>query len=152
MFLKMISEQCKDNFLKLAIELCRADGNFGDAEWEMMRLYGEEAGKPEDELTRYYEGLIKQEQDGEKSSQRDARIRGLIENIKDHSEERERKIILFELLGLAYADAEFGKEEKEFIQDIKDSWGIEDGFVKEASLLLDQYMELQKKITKHVLG
>ena len=25
MFLKMISEQCKDNFLKLAIELCRAD-------------------------------------------------------------------------------------------------------------------------------
>lgn len=149
MFLKMVNEQCQDDFLKLAMELCWTDGNFGDAEREMMRLYGEEVGKTDEELAIYYEGV---EKDRGKSSPCKSRMRSLIENIKDNSEEQERKIILFELLGLAYADADFAKEEQEFIQSTKEVLGIEDVFVKEASLLLEQYMELQEKITKHVLG
>ena len=96
--------------------------------------------------------MEKKEKDKEKSSQCKSRIRNLVENIKDNSDEQERKIILFELLGLAYADADFAKEEQEFIQSTKDVFGIEDVFVKETSLLLEQYMELQEKITKHVLG
>ena len=50
------------------------------------------------------------------------------------------------MLGLAYADVDFAKEEQELIQSTKDVFGIEDEFVKEASLLLEQYMELQEKM------
>ena len=100
----------------------------------------------------YTEELKKLEKDGEKSSQRQSRIRSLVENIKDNSEERGRKIILFELLGMAYADSDFAEEEKEFIQSIKEAFGIEDAFVEKTSRLLESYMELQEKITKHVLG
>ena len=128
------------------------DGNFGDEEQEMMYLYGDEIGKTGEELTLYCEELKNLEKDGEKSSQRKSRIRSLVENIKDNSEERGRKIILFELLGLAYADADFAEEEKEFIQNIKEVFGIEDAFVEKTSRLLESYMELQEKITKHVLG
>lgn len=152
MFLKMLNDKCQDDFLKLAIQLCMEDGNFGDKEQEMMYLYGDEIGKTGEELTLYYEELKKLENDGEKSSQRKSRIRSLVENIKDNSEERGRKIILFELLGLAYADADFAEEEKEFIQNIKEVFGIEDAFVEKTSRLLESYMELQEKITKHVLG
>lgn len=152
MFLKMLNDKCQDDFLKLAIQLCMEDGNFGDKEQEMMYLYGDEIGKTGEELTLYYEELKNLEKDGEKSSQRKSRIRSLVENIKDNSEERGRKIILFELLGLAYADADFAEEEKEFIQNIKEVFGIEDAFVEKTSRLLESYMELQEKITKHVLG
>lgn len=152
MFLKMLNDKCQDDFLKLAIQLCMEDGNFGDEEQEMMYLYGDEIGKTGEELTLYYEELKNLEKDGEKSSQRKSRLRSLVENIKDNSEERGRKIILFELLGLAYADADFAEEEKEFIQNIKDVFGIEDAFVEKTSRLLESYMELQEKITKHVLG
>ena len=152
MFLKMLNDKCQDDFLKLAIQLCMEDGNFGDKEQEMMYLYGDEIGKTGEELTLYYEELKNLEKDGEKSSQRKSRIRSLVENIKDNSEERGRKIILFELLGLAYADADCAEEEKGFIQNIKEVVGIEDAFVEKTSRLLESYMELQEKITKHVLG
>lgn len=152
MFLKMLNDKCQDDFLKLAIQLCMEDGNFGDEEQEMMHLYGDEIGKTGEELTLYYEELKKLEKDGEKSSQRQSRIRSLVENIKDNSEEQGRKIILFELLGMAYADSDFAEEEKEFIQSIKEAFGIEDAFVEKTSRLLESYMELQEKITKHVLG
>ena len=151
-FLRMMNAKCQDDFLKLAIELCRADGNFGDAEREMMRLYGEEAGKTDEAVTRYYEEQEEKEKAGESAFQCESRIRGLIEAIKDHSDEKERKIVLFELLGLAYADAHFAKAEKKFIRSAKDAFGIEDDFVEKAAPLLEQYMDLQKKITKHVFG
>ena len=157
MFLGMIGNQCRKDFLELAIELCMADGNFADDEREMLRQYGVEVGvvgteSAEVMMNRYEKAITEKENNGEDSCKRDFRIHTLIERIKDNSDERERKIILFELLGLAYADDNFAEEEKKFIREAKEVFGIEDEFVEKAMLLLEQYMELQEKITGYVLG
>lgn len=61
-----------------------------------------------------------------------------------------RKIVLFEILGLAYADGEYEDTEDDFIIQFATAIGLNKETVEEQETLLVEYLEILKKIVQIV--
>lgn len=166
MFLNKLKPENQEKFLQLACILCHADGNYAEQERQMMRLYSAEFER-EDGVSIVEKFEADEEahsQEGEKDFQLAYRFRSVIEDVKENSNMKERKIILFELMGLSYVDKSFSEREEKLIEDAYEAFEFkEDSFtliqdreyyfdIAAVKRMFNEYMELQKEMTSYVLG
>lgn len=133
MYLKMLNESQKELFLELAYDLAVADGNYSSEEQKIIAGYCEEM----------------QMNYGQKLSTRP--INEIIELIRKGCQECEKRIIVFEAIGLAVIDSKYDKSERKIIESMIETFELENGFEIECEELIKEYMELQNRMNKLVI-
>ncbi len=165
MFLNKLKAENQERFLKLAGMLCYADGKYTNDERQMMRLYAAEVGEKTaiPVIEKVEEEEARHSQEGEKDFQLAYRFRSIIEDVKDNSDMKERKMVLFELMGLAHADKSFSESERKLITDSSEAFEFNEDMltrlndrdhyfnIHEVEEILTRYVELQKEMTRYVL-
>lgn len=122
MFLGELLENEKRLFWELANYLVLADGKIADGEVEMLEAYKEELGKKDYII--------------EKSSYSAKEL--ILENNLDL---RKKKIIFFELLGLAFADNKYVDSEKKVLNEVKQAFNISDEDEREMLEIIQKIMD-----------
>lgn len=134
MYLAMFDEKQKQLFLGLAYHLASIDGDYSEEEKGMMESYCHE---------------MKINFDLEKLNKS---IENIVEEIKVEFGEREKKIVIFEATGLAMADNNYDKTEREFIHSIMIDFGIEETFDQKCETVINEYIEFQNKLNRMIIG
>lgn len=133
MYLPLFNEEQKKLFLELAFHMVMADGVFSDEERNVMDCYYSEMKcKPLDDKS------IRE-------------LNPVFNDIKAKFGEKEKKILVFEMLGLALADGDYAKEEKKIMEDLLKHLDISPDFEDKCKAVLGEYFNLQNKINKLVL-
>lgn len=132
MFLHLMRDENKKLFLALTKALCHSDGHFSDDEKEMLAVYCKEMGISDDgaETVSAYADLMDQ--------------------LAAESDAREKKIIVFELLGLAHVDKDFSEDERRFVDELRDAFGMEADDITRAEQLIRDYLDLQGRLNRFV--
>ena len=123
MFLAELLEDEKKLFWELANSMVFVDGKIVDGEIEMMEAYKKELGEETYLIERP-----------------SCTITEILET-KNDIEGRKKKIIYFELLGLAYADKEYVDSEKMLLNDVKKTFNIMDADEKAMQEIIDRIMD-----------
>lgn len=134
MYLSMLREEHKTVFLELAYELAFLDNDFSEKERIMIESYCNEMRVEVPTIIR-------------------ARtINEIVESMKSDWEDREKKMVVFEIIGLAMVDGNYDNVEKKAVEDIAAVLQIEESFVEQSEVLLNEYLEMQNKINRLVLS
>ena len=129
MFLSHFNYEQRKQFLGLAIEILGIDGSIDAQEESSLRALC-----------------------GEMSLSRNDGIQNPKENIASvFQTEPERRILLCELIGLAYANYEFDPTELQYIEQIAQAVDMDKHMVEQLYELVRQYGELEQKIASVVL-
>lgn len=132
MFLHSITDKQKELFMKLAIKAAEANGIVNLEEKNMLKAYGIEMGiKP------IYET--------------DATTEEIVSELKNLCDDKARRIIIFEILGIMISDSEYDDKEKEFIENLAEAFSIPKEQKDQMFALINEYFEVFKKISKLVL-
>lgn len=134
MYLSLLKEEQKGVFLELAYEMAFLDNDFSEQEKLMIESYCNEMRMAVPPVIRARS------------------IAELIETIKKDWGEREKKIVLFEIIGLAMIDSNYDEKEKKSIVSMTEIFGLTDEFRDECEVLLKEYVEMQSRINTLVLG
>lgn len=130
MYLHLLSETNKASFMAIARAICAADGNFSDSERFMLDIYAKEMGLASIES----------------SIAADEAVTTLAETGSD----KEKRIIVLELVGLSLADADFSAEERAFLQAIVEKFNISEEFVSQCETAVGRYLDLQNEFNQLV--
>lgn len=133
MYLSMLKSDLKNNFLKLAYHLAYSDGDYSEEETVMIRQYCEEM---DIQFLPYEESTD---------------ISKIIKYIALNSNETEKKIIIFECIGLAMSDNKYDESEKIFIKEISETFNVSLDFAHECELLINEYFKLQNRINSLII-
>lgn len=133
MYLSLLEEEKKRVFLELAYEMAFLDNDFSEKEQLMIESYCNEM------------------QIDVPSVIRARSMADLIETIKEEWEEREKKIVLFEIIGLAMIDGNYDEKERKSIASMTEVFGLRDKFRDECEILLKEYVEMQSRMNILVL-
>lgn len=134
MYLSMLNDTQKELFLELAYKLASIDGNYTEQEQFMIKGYCAEMQ------------IEFQHIDISKS------IEEIIELMQAECSEREKRIILFEAIGLALIDSDYDERERKMVGNMVEVFRIKNGFDKDCEKLLKEYIGLQNRINTLVLG
>ena len=129
LFLNKLSTKEQDVFIELAILLSNADGIISDEERELFENFGEEMNR---------------KLDLDFESARD--VENILADSKDFSQYSKR-IIFFELMGLALCD-ELDDKEKSLIKKLADSYSISEGDIIFMQQIVSELFSVYKKINK----
>lgn len=128
MFLNLLSNSEKEAFLEMAVQLANSDLDFSVDEANIINQYRVEMNLSEQIYT----------------------IKGLhitqCINLFSSSTKQTRNIVYFELLGLALCDENFGSKEVEFMDKVRDSFGIDRNKISEMVNCINNLTEIYKKI------
>lgn len=130
MYLHLLSETNKASFMTIARAICAADGNFSDRERFMLDIYAKEMGLASIES----------------SIAADEAVTTLAETGSD----KEKRIIVLELVGLSLADADFSAEERTFLQTVVGKFNISEEFVSQCETAVGRYLDLQNEFNQLV--
>lgn len=133
MYLALLKQNEKENFLKLAVALSSADGNFGEEEHFMISQYCDEMG-----IDNHIPNDIEKEL--------------VVNEIAVDSSEQNKKIIIFELLGLAMSDKNFAEAEETLILSLAKKLGLNAEYVASCKEMITRYLELQNQINNYIIG
>lgn len=133
MYLALLKENEKEQFLSLAVALACTDGDFGKEEHFMITLYCDEMGVEDHIPTIADKNLI-------------------IDEVIKNSEIQNKKIFIFELIGLAMADNSYEESERTFLNDTAVKFGLNENYVKNCENIISEYLQLQNKINNLVIG
>lgn len=133
MYLALLKQNEKENFLKLAVALSSADGNFGEEEHFMISQYCDEMG-----IDNHIPNDIEKD--------------FVINNIANDSSEQNKKIIIFELLGLAMSDKNFAEAEETLIITLAEKLDLNADYVSSCKEMITKYLELQTQINNYIIG
>ena len=131
MFLNQLLDEEKKAFISLSIYAANADGDFSIEEKSMFQEYCKEM-------------------DLESFSAKDIISMDDIVNTFKMSEEHNKKIALFELLGLVYSDGMYKDEEKKFVMDFVKKIDLAENIVEEQLKLVIKYLDVLKEIVQVV--
>ncbi|MBP3476662.1 MAG: hypothetical protein J6K48_10130 [Lachnospiraceae bacterium] len=134
MYLSLLKEEQKRVFLELAYEMAFLDNDFGEKEQFMIESYC-------NEMQINVPPVIRARSMAE-----------IIETIKEEWEGREKKIVLFEIIGLAMIDGNYDEKERKSIVSMTEIFGLQDKFRDECEILLKEYVEMYGKMNTLVLG
>lgn len=134
MYLMMLNEKQKHLFFELAYHLAAIDGNYSKEEALMMESY-----RCEMQIGVIPQGESRQSQN-------------IISDMQSTCGEREKRIIVFESIGLAMADNIYNESEKALIQSLIASFNIEKSFAQKCEKGLHEYIEFQNKLNKLIMG
>lgn len=135
MYLSLLREDEKNLFLELAYEVSNIDGDFGEAEKIMIDSYCEEM-------------KIVNNIDFDYKSHAEEIEKNIIENCGM----RTKKIIIFEIVGLAMSDGKYDVEEKEYISKLAEKFMIDNDYIYKCENVIDEYMSFQNRINMLVIG
>lgn len=130
MYLHLLSETNKASFMAIARAICAADGNFSDSERFMLDIYAKEMGLASIES----------------SIAADEAVTTLAETGSD----KEKRIIVLELVGLSLADEDFSAEERAFLQAVVGKFNISEEFVSQCETAVGRYLDLQNEFNQLV--
>ena len=133
MYLRLLSKREKELFIGLAQHLILADGENSVEEEKMILEYCEEMHIP-------------YEKDSIKMTEKE-----IIEELAIISTFQAKKIISFELMGLALVDKCYHEKEQEMIQGMNKCLKIDDDFERKCKELIIGYIKLQNEIEKFIL-
>ncbi|MCI5806526.1 MAG: hypothetical protein MR029_09390 [Clostridium sp.] len=109
MFLQVMNMEEKGKFLELVYKIANADGEYAEEEQEIIDSYKNELELNEIHDTCDIDGLI---------------------SYFSGKETRLKKIVLFEIIGLVYADDKLVKEEKDILNKITAIFGLSDEIIE----------------------
>ncbi len=132
MFLEMLKDEQKDLFLQLAVQAAKANGKFDETEKEMLIKFANEMNI-------------------EPKSESDKSIDELTEELAKITGKKERKIILFEAIGILNSDGEFDEKEAEYLANIAKKFEISKEDLEYMMSLVSYYVELFDEIVYTVV-
>ena len=119
MFLNLLNSKEKDNFLKLAVAAIKADGVIEETEMQTLSTYANEMQIPvcntDDPVD----------------------VDAVVSEFSLNSTAQVKRIVLVELLALAFADGDYSSEEKGLVQQIASAFNFNDDFI-------DNVVDLEK--------
>lgn len=125
MFLQIMNTEEKEKFLEFVYKVANVEGECAEEEQEIINSYKNELGLSEISETSDIEGLI-----------------GYFSTKVDEM----KKIVLFEIIGLINADDKIAKEEKDVLNKVVASFGLDNEVVERiksaAKKLQDVYDEV----------
>lgn len=122
MFLNSLSSNEKNNFMKLAIAVIKADGVIENNEKQVLTAYANEMQIGIEDADVQYD------------------IDHIIESLSKESTDQSKRVIFVELLALAFADGNYTDEEKNIIQKLAKSFNLGEDFIERAINLQDSYI------------
>lgn len=122
MFLNSLNSTEKDNFMKLAVAVIKADGVVEESEKQILSAYANEMLIPVCNL----------------DEQCDAD--SVIKEFALNSTPQTKRMIFLELLALAFADGNYATEEKTLVQQLANVFEIDRTFIERAINIEDAYM------------
>lgn len=128
MYLSMLSTEKKELFLDLALTIVYADGDYSNEEKVVLESYCQEMNidferdKPTLPLNKLLDKIAK------------------ITNIQ------EKKIIVFESIGLSMADNDFDGNERKIIHLMSLYFCLDEDFLSNCETIIGEYMLLQNRI------
>lgn len=122
MFLNSLNPTEKDNFMKLAMTLIKADGVVEESEKQILSAYANEM--------QIQVRSLDEQCDTDK----------VIEELAKSSSLKTRRIIFLELLALAFADGNYVAEEKELLKCLANAFELDKTFIDRAVNLEDAYV------------
>ena len=134
MFLMELNEKEKELFWKLAVNLVMADGVISEAEVDLLGQYQKEMGTDFELET---EGAPSADELSKEIAACESRI---------------KRVIYFELLGLAYSDNDFAKEEQEMLDVYAKATCISDNDCKKMKECIDEIYEVYFKLAVVING
>lgn len=122
MFLNSLNPTEKDNFIKLAVAIIKADGVVEESEKQILSAYAKEMQIP----------VCSLEEQGDTVK--------IIKEFAETSTYQTKKIIFLELLALAFADGNYAVEEKTLVQQLANAFKFDQTFIEQAINLEDAYV------------
>ncbi len=127
MFLNKLTSAEKEAFVSLSVHAAKVNGIVEDAEYEMIEEYCKEMGIV------FFDAKNIIEMD---------RIVGVFKD----AEEKNKKIVLLEIIGLLHADSNYDEKEKSFAVEFAKKIGLTEDDVNIQSGLIDKYLVLLKEM------
>lgn len=134
MYLQLLKENEKKFFLSLANAVSLLDGILGDEEQQMLDSYCTEMGVS----NRLLQEIIP--------------LDNAINSLVNETSLLTKKIIIFELVGLAMSDGSYDKVEKDFIISLIHKFGLTNDYLSKCQTYISDYISLQSKINTLVVG
>lgn len=134
MFLSLLNQKQKKLFFSFAYNLATIDNDFSENEKILMKSYSVEMNM-EFEL-----------KDVERN------ITHVISALNEICMEREKRIIIFELIGLAMSDDNFDRNERKIVQNAMSVWGVSNEFGSFCEKKLLEYFKLQRELNQEILA
>ena len=128
MFLNSLNSKEKDNFMKLAVALIKADGVVDISEKEILDVYANEM-----RIKSYDLEIL-------------TNIDDIIKEFATESTSQTKRVIFVELLALAYADGEYVVEERNIIQKLAEAFELDKDFIEKVIGLEDAYTSVYKTL------
>lgn len=128
MFLNSLNPTEKDNFMKLAMAMIKADGIVEDSEKQIMSAYANEMQIAVRDFDEHDE------------------IDRAIEEFAMNSTAQTKRIVFLELLALAFADGDHAAEEKALMRRLADTFGLDREFIEQAINLEDAYLTVYSSL------
>lgn len=128
MFLNSLNPTEKDNFMKLAMAMIKADGIVEDSEKQIMSAYANEMQIAVRDFDEHDE------------------IDRAIEEFAMNSTTQTKRIVFLELLALAFADGDHAAEEKALMRRLADTFGLDREFIEQAINLEDAYVTVYSSL------
>ena len=122
MFLNSLSSNEKNNFMRLAIAVIKADKVVKNNEKQVLSAYANEMQITIEDIDHQYD------------------IDHIIGSLAKESSDQSKRVIFVELLALAFADGNYANEEKNIIQKLANSFNLGEDFIERAINLQDSYM------------
>ena len=132
MFLNSLSKTHKKLFMELAIKAAEANGVVELAEKNMLKAFSIEMS-----IEPFY------------STNSD--IETILQKMEATATENEKRIVLFELMGILISDEEFDEEERRFLEKVRSVFEVSESKCDEMMKLLYEYSSLYKRIVAAVL-
>ena len=128
----MLKDEQKDLFLQLAVVAAKANGKFDETEQEMLIKFANEMNiEPKSESGRSFDELV--------------------DELAKISSKKEKKIILFEAIGILNSDGEFDEKEAEYLANVAKKFDISKEDLEYMMSLVSYYVELFDEIVYTVV-
>lgn len=134
MYLGLLKDEEKELFLDLAYIISHSDGDFMASEEAIIKAYCSEM-----QIT-------------ERDFNQECNLNEIIQKIQLLCDEKEKRIILFEAVGLAKCDSDYSNKERDIINQIRQAFGVSEDFVEKCDEAVDEIIKAQQNINNLVLG
>lgn len=134
MYLRRLSQPAKEVFIEIAKYLCNADGIVDKREEKLLAAYGEEL-------------QMSISLDLPKKS-----LEALAMDLNAATDRIQKRIVVFELMGLALVDGNYTDEEKAFFKLLGKKLDLRPTFTERCEASIREYMAVQKKIDEVIFG
>lgn len=134
MYLSMLNEKQKKMFLEYVYNLASVDGDYSEKEKALVESY-------------CWEMHIIDLRDHMQMS-----LDEIIDTMEAECGERERRIIVFEAIGLAMVDGNYDGAERDMIRKMMKKFDIDNAFGAECERQIKEYIKLQNRVNELVLS